>query len=322
MNQGRMTVWIGEREALPVRAIPYVTGWAASPDQLAKDLSQPLSKDFSRLRNLVAYHLVGDVPTVVAAREWDATVVKLNALEATLKQEFPDHDIGFAAWREAAALQFPKEAFVWLDEFKAQFDAWTEEKEFFTQRPGDNELVLTAMLDDQVIQMVLEGFAPSSVAGAQLTIESDATTSLGIDHADVGNPQIGHASRVEEFGGEHTDSDEELESLPTGLTTSELIDCFGGYMGVKNPAKVLSEYPVWATKSGALIQRGRRGKPSKTAPDISAWHPVQFALNLLNKNPLPVVDGLGDLKQQYLDTAFSMKSLNKWKPIWARSKPL
>jgi hypothetical protein len=108
--------------------------------------------------------------------------------------------------------------------------------------------------------------------------------------------------------------------LPPYLTTSDLVGCFGGHMGVGNPAKVLSEYPKWATENGALIQRGRRGTPSKSNPDISAWDPVQFALNLLDKKPLPTLDGLGNLKQQHLDTVFSMKSLAEWKPIWIRNK--
>lgn len=112
------------------------------------------------------------------------------------------------------------------------------------------------------------------------------------------------------------------EKLPPYLTTSDLVGCFGAYMGVKKPAKVLSEYPVWARKNGALVRRGKRGKPTKENPDVSAWNPVMFAQNLLDKKPLPQLDELGELKQQHLDTVFSMKPLAKWKPIWGKSKPL
>ena len=125
--------------------------------------------------------------------------------------------------------------------------------------------------------------------------------------------------------GDTATEDEEAEQEadpPPYLTTSDLVGCFCGYMGVDNPAKVLSEYPEWATKDGALVQRGRRGAPSKTKSDISAWNPVQFALNLLDKKPLPHLSGIGHLKQQHLDTVFSMKSLAEWKPIWIANKPL
>lgn len=115
---------------------------------------------------------------------------------------------------------------------------------------------------------------------------------------------------------------EQDTDTPPYRTTSDLVACFGGYMGVDNPAKVLSEYPKWATKNGALVSRGKRGKPTNANPDSSAWNPVQFALNLLDKKPLPHLSGIGNLKQQHLDTVFSMKSLAEWKPIWIANKPL
>jgi hypothetical protein len=137
-------------------------------------------------------------------------------------------------------------------------------------------------------------------------------------------PKFGSDSQ--EIGADDTaveDEQPEQETVvPPYLTTSDLVGCFCGYMGVTNPAKVLSEYPRWATKDGALVQRGRKGAPSKSKPDISAWNPVQFALNLLDKKPLPKLDGLGYLTQQHLDTVFSMKSLAEWKPIWITKKPL
>ena len=121
----------------------------------------------------------------------------------------------------------------------------------------------------------------------------------------------------------NVDAESALEpSDPPYLTTADLLGCFGGHMGVENPAKVLSEYPDWATKNGALVQRGKRGRSTKENPNVSAWNPVQFALNLLCKKPLPRLSGIGNLKQEHLDTVFGMKSLAKWKPIWATSKPL
>jgi len=131
---------------------------------------------------------------------------------------------------------------------------------------------------------------------------------------------------IEKVGaGDTAIEDEQSEqetNVPPYLTTSDLVGCFGGYMGVDNPGKVLSEYPKWATRNAALVQKGKRGKPSKENRDISAWNPVQFALNLLDKRPLPQLDELGVLQQKHLDTVFGMKSLAKWKSIWIKSKPL
>ncbi len=111
------------------------------------------------------------------------------------------------------------------------------------------------------------------------------------------------------------------EIHPQFLTTSELVECFMGYMGVENPAKVLSEYPMWACKNGASVTKGKRGKPSKTSPDSSQWNPVQFALNLLEKRPLPILSGIGKLKSIDLDIVFRMKLLQPWEQEWKKRKP-
>jgi hypothetical protein len=113
-----------------------------------------------------------------------------------------------------------------------------------------------------------------------------------------------------------------LESeLPRGLTTSVLLSCLGGYIGVEDPAKVLSGYPDWAMANGALMQRGRPGRPSHTNPDVSEWNPVQFALNLFARKPLPTLAGIGKLHAKHIDTVFEGASLSAWKPIWQLKRP-
>lgn len=58
MANQRLTVCIGGREALPVRAIPYVTGWRLmlTPDDSAKHLASPDVDYFAKLKTLSAYH--------------------------------------------------------------------------------------------------------------------------------------------------------------------------------------------------------------------------------------------------------------------------
>ena len=40
MDSGSLVVCIGDRDGLPVRAIPFVTGWKVSPDVVAKRLAR------------------------------------------------------------------------------------------------------------------------------------------------------------------------------------------------------------------------------------------------------------------------------------------
>lgn len=105
------------------------------------------------------------------------------------------------------------------------------------------------------------------------------------------------------------------DTHPPYLTTREITDCFMEFMGVDDPSKVLSEYPEWATRNGGLVLRGSRGRTND-----SAWNPVQFALNLLDKNPRPTVAGKGPLKLDHLDAVFKLK-LDQWEPIWRAKRP-
>lgn len=109
--------------------------------------------------------------------------------------------------------------------------------------------------------------------------------------------------------------------LPHYITTSELVAAFGGFMGVGDPRKVISEYPNWATKNKALIRKGRRGRATEHNPDVSAWDPVKFALNLLEKRPRPMISGKGKLTSNDLDAAFSMLGIDEWMGLWKAQKP-
>lgn len=75
---------IGDREAVPVRAIPFVTGWSISPDVVARGLA---GLDFNRrLKSLRAYHLDLDGNfSPMLPKEWDVIYDGLRALSASLR---------------------------------------------------------------------------------------------------------------------------------------------------------------------------------------------------------------------------------------------
>lgn len=159
MSNGRLTFTIGGREALPVRAIPYVTGWHEfSPDVVAQYLTQRGS--FMKWSPpLVAYHLPDDTPVPVLPREWDAVVAIFEGYEAELRQENADDAIGYATWQKGAAGKLPEGVFVWLDEFEQVYKGQVERVSFMEpKRAGDDELILAPMLDGATRTMVLAGF--------------------------------------------------------------------------------------------------------------------------------------------------------------------
>lgn len=159
MNGGRLTVWIDGREALPVRAIPYVAGWDKlyHPESVARNLARKVGAPFDRLRNLVAYHRPAGKPLQVMAHEWNAVVVQVKGFETGLQElrtdiEATDDHVGIAAWEKGAAMKLPAGVFVWLDEF-------LREREADRKRTPDNvPVTLAPMLDAHTRAAVLEGF--------------------------------------------------------------------------------------------------------------------------------------------------------------------
>lgn len=147
-------------EAIPVRAIPFATGWSISPDELAKQLARVLGAPFDGLSKLVAYHIVDDQPKAMAPKEWDRYVANLAALEARLKTESPDDEQGYASWLSSSVKELPEGVFLWLNEFRRAFaDAFSPERlTLLQEREGDRELNLSPHLDDSTLSMVLRGF--------------------------------------------------------------------------------------------------------------------------------------------------------------------
>ncbi|MFZ1548334.1 MAG: hypothetical protein WAT12_14765 [Candidatus Nitrotoga sp.] len=176
-GNGQLTVLIDGREALPVRAIPHVTGWIFHPDKIVfclksssktrlPSLSEEphLSKNKKRIykheagTTLTAYHIPGNEPVQMKPLEWRGVEVQLKGLESELKLKYGEegrgNDIGCAEWERATVPVLPAGAFVWLDDFK-KFRHWTFNK---GDSPDATELMLTPCLDAATRATVMAGF--------------------------------------------------------------------------------------------------------------------------------------------------------------------
>lgn len=162
MTSTRLTIQIGGREALPVRAIPFVTGWDFSPDSVAADFARR-SGVFARLKSVPTYHLVSGLPAPILPKEWKRIVVDMQALEAELRGQFADNRIGYQAWQRRSPTVLPAGVFVWRDEFEHEYrDKLGREWERLGDgRPDDDEISYSPMLPDDVRVLVLEGFDES-----------------------------------------------------------------------------------------------------------------------------------------------------------------
>jgi len=130
MNDGRLTFWIDEREALPLRAIPYVTSWIRfSPDTLVSYLSRGSfdGRATSISSCLIAFRLIGSKPVVINPSEWNSVASRLDEIKAELKRKHGNGELseekGYESWKNDSLSILPKGVFVWLDEFEKEFQA-------------------------------------------------------------------------------------------------------------------------------------------------------------------------------------------------------
>ena len=145
---------IDGRDALPLRAIPYVTNWQESPDSLVRVLAAPKTKKFCgkniRIKHseLFAYRADDEGNYAqINHKQWERSVLAIDNLTGNFKANeregelYGNHD----AWRTAAVLILPDNAFIWLDEFQAWYSR--------TRQPEINSDNLSdAPTDDDVEQ--------------------------------------------------------------------------------------------------------------------------------------------------------------------------
>jgi hypothetical protein len=162
------------REAIPVRAIPYITGWGLSPDVVASSFAQK-DTGFERLGDLRAFHVspdgsIGDM----LPRDWDNIEDELEAFHLKLEAKNPDHRITRPEWFRRSIPLLPPCCFVWRDEFEEKYQSSLQGRFFVSGgkaarldeaedlRPGEREFNYNPRIPPEMIEAVFEGFPGQS----------------------------------------------------------------------------------------------------------------------------------------------------------------
>jgi hypothetical protein len=131
-TMNNVMVKIDGRDALPLRAIPYITFWRESPDSLARVLAAPKTKKICgkvmRLRHykLFAYQAdAGENYVQIPPEQWEQIVLELECLTQKLQKDERDGAEGenHADWRAAAVQKLPGDVFIWMDEFQSWYSS-------------------------------------------------------------------------------------------------------------------------------------------------------------------------------------------------------
>lgn len=154
----RLTINIQGRTAIPVRAIPFITGWLMSPDVVASVLAR--QERITPMNDVFAYHLIDGEPRAMLPKEWDAIVADLEILGQRLKHEERFDQEKYPEWRKEAPACLPAGVFVWCDEFEAAFNKTYSKWNFSfldDEREGERALNHSPYIPAKMFEVVIEG---------------------------------------------------------------------------------------------------------------------------------------------------------------------
>lgn len=147
-------------DAIPIRAIPFITGWTISPDVVATALAHT-DHWITRLEGVVGYHLMTDGEYApMLPKEWDGVEAGLSALSDKLKAGETVENESYPQWRHDSIHRLPAGCFVWKEDFETAFyRSYSPDKLILLdERPGDRELNFVARVPTELVAVVMEGF--------------------------------------------------------------------------------------------------------------------------------------------------------------------
>jgi hypothetical protein len=164
LNQGALKgremsniIKIDGREAIPVRAIPFITGWYYSPDVIVEAFFKKKYKH--RLPNLEQYHISPDGSIgKLLQRDWDVYFDMVNAFQDKIMEKYSDKREVYPEWQNFSISLLPSHCFVWRDEFEKGFYESLEEITFIDEQPsGGHVLNFNSMIPPKLWAVVYEG---------------------------------------------------------------------------------------------------------------------------------------------------------------------
>ena len=150
---------INNQDAVPIRAIPFATGWKISPDKLLLTLAHqemPI-----KINDLYSYNISeNDEYVKILPKEWDNVYAVNKNLSSMLSRNQFNDDEGYATWIVESIKLLPAACFVWKDEFEIKFNnayaSWS--LQILEEREGDRELNFSPLVPTELVGIVMEGF--------------------------------------------------------------------------------------------------------------------------------------------------------------------
>lgn len=159
-----LEVIIENRAALPVRTLPFITGWMLSPDVVAMAFANT-DHWVTRLEGVTSYHLMPNGQYApMLPKEWDIFEADLQILSDKLKLQESFDQEKYPEWRKQSIPLLPAGCFVWKDAFEQAFTKSYNKYNYILmdERPGDRELNFVPRIPSDLINIVMQGFVDYS----------------------------------------------------------------------------------------------------------------------------------------------------------------
>lgn len=192
-----VVVTIDGREAIPIRAIPLVTGRWVSPDVLAESLAY--HDEFNLFNGIFAYQLLanGEYSKVLPG-EWDVVEDHLQGLDRRLAVNSDDKKLTRPIWIIESTKLLPAGVFLWRDEFERAFCRKYSPRHFLLidARHGDLTLKYSPLIPPpETRENIMEGFegiplavASHGLVGDEPKIECDNGKDTNLSNQDETAP--------------------------------------------------------------------------------------------------------------------------------------
>lgn len=210
------------KEAIPIRALPFVTGWTMSPDVVSTTFAH-VDSWRKNLRAMSVFHLKSDGSySALLPKEWDGVMAELLSLSNMYQMDEKFEGGNYVAWRRDSIPILPPSCFVWRDEFEAAFNADYSKYKYsiVDEREGDRELNFSPLVPERLESSVMQGFefpkdskviVPSDKFLS--TIERESLFKLVIGMAVSGYRYNSNAARNDAIG----EISRDLDALGIGL---------------------------------------------------------------------------------------------------------
>ncbi len=171
-------------EAIPVRAIPFATGWVLSPDVLAKDLAH--ASELPRLHEPRSFCLTDDGESrIMYPKEWDIVIADLKSLSSELAATGKSREERYPIWYRESIARLPAGTFMYREEFALAFKSGYGRHRWGIrdEREGDREWTSHPVISEDLRAVVMEGFGrykgPQPAAPGQATHPFETPQSPG-----------------------------------------------------------------------------------------------------------------------------------------------